>query len=81
VPHARHMLATCSPHPLRPPRPPLAPALVTDRYSTIHVGNCKAVGGLVAVKVYEEAALVAKKRPKRLATREAIVLKYLHSEG
>jgi hypothetical protein len=51
------------------------------RYSTIYVGNCKALGGLVAVKVYEEGALAARRRPRRMAAREAIVLKYLQSQG
>jgi hypothetical protein len=39
------------------------------------------LGGLVAVKVYEEGALAARRRPRRMADREATVLKYLQSQG
>lgn len=56
-----------------------------DRYSVVYRGDC--LGGLhgqhcstkVAVKVYEKPSLTAKKQ--KMATREAIVLKYLNSQG
>lgn len=58
---------------------PQTPNPQPPRYSSIHVAECEAAGGLVAVKVYDQPALSAKKQ--RMAMREAIVLKYLHACG
>ncbi|KIZ04148.1 Calcium-dependent protein kinase 13 [Monoraphidium neglectum] len=44
-------------------------------YSTIHVGRCPI--GLVAIKVYDQPA----QKQLRMATREAMVLRYLQSKG
>jgi hypothetical protein len=71
-------------NPLRqPPRPPAnCPDRV--RYSTVHRAACSALGGAVAVKVYYEeppAGAAQRRRPRRLATREAIMLKFLNSQG
>lgn len=49
------------------------------RYATIHVGSCDAIQGLVAVKVYDEVARTCKRR--RMAMREAMLLKFLNSQG
>lgn len=47
------------------------------RYSVVYRGECSQ--GKVAVKVYEKPSMAPKKQ--KMATREAIVLKYLNSQG
>lgn len=52
------------------------------RYSVVLKGDCLQLGGAkqqVAIKVYEKPSLTSKKQ--KMATREAIVLKYLNSQG
>ena len=51
-----------------------------DRYSVVYKGECLGHTDMrVAVKLYEKPSLVPKKQ--KMATREAIVLKYLNSQG
>ena len=66
------------PLPLRQPQA-CAPCRPSCRYSTIRVARCDAAGGLVAIKCYDQPTLSSKKQ--RMATREAIVWRYLHQEG
>lgn len=49
------------------------------RHSVVSVGDCRPLGSKVAVKTYAGASTAAKKQ--KMATREAIVLKYLNSQG
>jgi len=49
------------------------------RYSTIYTAFCEHLGQEVVVKVYDKPKLSAKKQ--KMATREAIVLKFLNSTG
>lgn len=51
--------------------------LKRGRYSVVYRGECSP--GKVAVKVYEKPSMAPKKQ--KMATREAIVLKYLNSQG
>eukprot|EP00878_Enallax_costatus_P018459 GHUV01019431.1.p1 GENE.GHUV01019431.1~~GHUV01019431.1.p1 ORF type:complete len:180 (+),score=40.49 GHUV01019431.1:211-750(+) len=53
--------------------------LKRGRYSVISHGDCDVVGAPVVIKTYDRPSLVPKKQ--KMATREAIVLKYLKSQG
>lgn len=59
----------------------LGPFLVdNNRYSVVFKGDCLGHTHMrVAVKVYEKPSMTPKKN--KMATREAIVLKYLNSQG
>jgi hypothetical protein len=56
-------------------------ACLEPRYSVVLRGDCPQLhpAKSVAIKVYEKPSLMPKKQ--KMATREAIVLKYLNSQG
>lgn len=49
------------------------------RYSVIYKASCQHVGDHVAIKSYDRPSLLPKKQ--KMATREAIVMRYLNSQG